>query len=290
MVLNKRIAGVWVGDSHPVRLMGVINLGPDSFYKGSIVPTVEESVIKAKKMVVEGAEFLDLGAMSTAPGVKPISETEELERLIPTLEAVTESVKVPISVDTFRSNVADQALKAGAHIINDVSGFKIDHEMVDVLADYDVPSIVMATRNKIGDPLTVPEIIDCLKNSIHLAEKQNYDSRNIIIDPAIGRWVPEKTYQFNLDIIKDLDALLELNRLILIGISRKSFIHEILDRPEPEDRLPGTLGTTAIAVYNGAHIVRTHDVGITSDVVQLSKMLRDRKLEKPLNPKPNLFK
>ncbi len=275
MTINRKIAGVWIGDTHPVRVMGVLNLSPESFYKGSVVSKENSAVAKAKQMVAAGAEFLDLGATSTAPGVKPISTEEEMSRLIPVLKAVFEVVDVPISVDTFRAAVADEALKNGAQIINDVSSFKKDSEMVGVLKDHDAPAIIMATNKTIGDPLKIPEIIDCLQSSIAQVESLGYNSDNIIVDPAIGRWVPEKTYQYNMDIIRNLNEISKLERPILVGISRKSFIHEILDRPEPGDRLPGTLGTTAIAVYNGAHIVRTHDVAPTIDVVRLAKMLRD---------------
>jgi dihydropteroate synthase len=255
--------------------MGVLNLGPESFYKGSVVNTEKLAGKRAVQMVEEGAEFLDLGAVSTAPGVGEISETDELSRLLPILKTVLDVVDVPISIDTFRSEVADKALNMGAHIINDVSGFLLDKNMVGILHDHDVPSIIMATKAKIGDPLTMPDIVKALNNSIKLSEEQNYDSKKIIIDPAIGRWVPEKTYQFNLDIIKQLKDLMSLNRPILVGISRKSFVHEILNRPDPKDRLAGTLSATAVSVINGAHIVRTHDVAVTSDVVRIAELLRE---------------
>jgi dihydropteroate synthase len=277
MVVNNEIAGVWFGDSHPVRLMGVLNLGLESFYQGSIVSTQKLAIDRAKQMVTEGAELLDLGAMSTAPCVKKITEEEERSRLLPILKAVLDEVDVPISVDTYRSKIAEDALKLGAKIINDVSGFMMDENMVHVLKDNNAPSILMATKERIGDPLTMLEIINCLKNSMIKAEKVGYDTSNIIIDPAIGRWVPEKTYQYNLDIIRELNQLSELNRIILVGISRKSFIHELLNRPDPNDRLHGTLGATAIAVYNGAHIIRTHDIGVTSDVVRIAQLIRDNR-------------
>ena len=280
MEINSCIAGIWVGDSHPVRIMGVLNLGPESFYKGSVVNTAKDATAKAVQMVDDGAEFLDLGAVSTAPGVSKISSEKERAKLIPVLKAVLDAVDVPISVDTYRSEIALETLKLGARIINDVSGFTKDAKMVKVLAEYDAPSVIMATQKKIGDPLTMPKIIDCLKRSIEHAMKNNYEPKNIVVDPAIGRWVPEKTYQYNLDIIKQLTMLEELKRPILVGISRKSFIHEILDRPDPNDRLAGTLSTTAIAVYNGAHIVRTHDVAVTSDVVRIAKLLRDKSSDK----------
>jgi dihydropteroate synthase len=254
--------------------MGVLNLGPESFYKGSVVNTEKLAEERAVQMVEEGAEYLDLGAVSTAPGTGDISESNELARLLPILKTVLDAVDVPISIDTFRSTVADKALNVGAHIINDVSGFLLDENMVGVLRDHDAPSIIMATKTRIGDPLTMPEIIDALNTSIKLSEDQNYDSEKIIIDPAIGRWVPEKTLQFNLDIIKKLKDLEQLKRPILVGISRKSFVHEILNRPDPKDRLAGTLSATAVSVINGAHIVRTHDVAITSDVVRVAELLK----------------
>ena len=274
MYINRKICGVWVGDKHPVRIMGVLNLGPESFYKGSIVTTEAATVERAKEMVIEGAEFLDLGAMSTAPGVNNISEDEELSKLLPVLKAVLDAVDVPISVDTFRPNVANEALNIGANIINDVSGFKHDKNMVKILADHDTPSVIMATNRVIGDPLTVPEIIKSLQESLDLTKKFDYDRGKVIVDPAIGRWVPEKTYQYNLNIIKQLSELIQLDCPILVGISRKSFIHEILARPDPKERLFGSLSATAIAVINGAHIVRTHDVAATRDVVRVAELLK----------------
>ena len=275
MTVDRNVADVQVGDAQPVRVMGVLNLGPDSFYKGSVVSTVHDAVARAEQMVAEGADFLDLGAMSTAPGVKPVSLADEQARLLPVLEAVLAAVDVPVSVDTYRAPVAEAAINAGARIINDVSGFIKDPRMVDVIAEYDVPAVVMATRKVIGDTLSMQDILDSLKNSLHLVEATGYDSTKVIVDPGIGRWVPEKTYQYNLDIIRDLNRLSELDRLVLIGISRKSFIHEILDRPDPNDRLPATLAATAVAVINGAHIVRTHDVAQTFDAVKIAKMLSD---------------
>ncbi len=275
MVIEAEIAGVKVGDRYPVRLMGVLNLGKESFYKGSVVSTIDIALERAEQMVSEGADFLDLGAMSTAPGVKNISEMEERDRLIPILKVVLDSVNVPISVDTFRSQIAEEALKLGARIINDVSSFKYDDKMVQVLKRYDAPAIIMATNKIIGDPLTMPDIIESIKNTINFAENQGYSSSNIVIDPGIGRWVPEKNFKYNLKIIKYLNKLSTLNCPILVGLSRKSFIHEILNRPNPENRLYGTLSATAISVFNGAHIIRTHDVGITSDVTKIAKALRE---------------
>ena len=278
MAVNIKIAGIWFGDSHPVRIMGVLNLGTESFFKGSIVDNERAAVARAEQMVAEGADLLDLGAMSTAPGAREISIEEETSRLIPILSAIRTAVDVPLSVDTFRSEVAKAALENGADIINDVSAFKKDDRMVEVLIEFDAPAVIMATKTDIGDPMTMSEINDSLRNSIKLAERQGYNTKNIILDPAIGRWVPEKTVQYNLDTIKNLNALSDLERPILVGISRKSFIHEVLDRPDPADRLLGSLSATAIAVYNGAHIVRTHDITSTSDVIKIAEAIRDSNL------------
>ena len=281
--IDRELAGIKIGDAHPVRIMGVLNLGPESFFKGSVVNTVELAVERAILMVQEGAEILDIGAVSTAPGVKEISEVQEHERLMPILEAVLDAVKVPISIDTFRAGIAEEALKNGAKIINDVSGYKMDNSMVKILCEHDAPSVIMATKNIIGDPLTVPEIYGALQSSIKIAEIHGYDSTKIIIDPAIGRWVSDKTYQYNFDIINNLNKFSKLNMPILVGISRKSFIHEVLNRPDPLDRLMGSLSSTAISVYNGAHIVRTHDVAQTVDVVKMAELLRQCAKESDIN-------
>ncbi len=273
-MIKRELAGIQIGDTEPVRIMGILNLGSESFYKGSVINTVDSAVSRAIQMVSEGADFLDLGAMSTAPGVKNISESEELSRLKPILRAVLDAVDVPISVDTFRSHIADESLKMGAQIINDVSGFVKDENIIEILQDHNAPSIIMATNDQIGDPLTVQDTKRALKKSIQLAESKGYDSTKIIIDPAIGRWVPKKNYKYNIELIKNLKKFSQLNHPILVGISRKSFIHEILNRPDPEDRLGGTLSATTVAVINGAHIVRTHDVKITSEVVKIAELLR----------------
>lgn len=276
-LIESELAGLEIGDQHPVRLMGVINLSQESFYKGSVAQSSQEAVTRAVKMVEEGAEILDIGAMSTAPKVKHKTYAQERERLIPILKKILDNVDVPISIDTYRSKVADEALDLGAHIINDISGFKKDPKIIDVLKDHDTPSIIMATDKKPGDPHTIDQITDSLLTSIKLADKKGYDTDKIIIDPGIGLWIPTKVYKYNLDIINNLGRFRCIGKPILVGISRKSFIGDVLGRSNPFERLTGTLAATAIAVYNGAHIVRTHDVGETLDIVRLSQRLRGRR-------------
>jgi dihydropteroate synthase len=275
-LIESDLAGLKIGDLHSVKLMGVINLSQESFYKGSVAKSSNEAVDRAVKMVEEGAEILDIGAMSTAPKVKHKTYSQERDRLMPILKKILNNVDVPISIDTYRSKVADEALNLGAHIINDISGFKNDPRIIDVVKDHDAPSIIMATNKKPGDPHTVDEIIDTLVSSIDLADKKGYDTRKIVLDPGIGLWVPTKVYKYNLDIVNNLGRFRCLGKPILVGISRKSFIGDVLGRSNPFERLKGTLAATAIAVYNGAHIVRTHDVGETYDIVRLSQRMRGR--------------
>ncbi|MFX0138725.1 MAG: dihydropteroate synthase [Candidatus Hodarchaeota archaeon] len=271
--INLKIANLNIGDKYPVRTMGIINLSKESFYKGSVV-TQDNLIDTVRLMEDEGAEFLDVGARSTAPGVESISIKEEEERLIPALKRILDITKCLISIDTQYSSVAEKALSLGAHLINDISGLKTDLKLVKVISNYNCPVILMATKKVPGDCHTIPEIINELKNSINIAKSNGIDTNNIIIDPGIGRWVNSKTYEYNLQIIKSLESLRTLQKVILVGISRKSFIGDVLNIPDPANRLNGSLAATVIAVYNGAHIIRTHDVGAQIEMVKMAKALR----------------
>ncbi|MDI6888126.1 MAG: dihydropteroate synthase [Methanocellales archaeon] len=273
--IDAEIASIKIGDFCPSRIMGVINLSEESFYKGSIVRAEQVAEI-ATKMVEGGADMLDVGARSTAPGVKPISVEEEEKRLFPALRNVLDAVDVPVSVDTQYADIAEKVLRMGTHIINDISGLKTDPNMVNVISDFDVPVVLMASKKKPGDCLTFQEIKTSLIDSITLAEKSGIDK--IIVDPGIGRWTSEKTYEFNLAIINDLERLRALERPVLVAISRKSFIGDVLGIENPYDRLAGTLACTAIAVYKGAHIIRTHDVRETKDIIRMAEAVRGRQI------------
>ncbi|MHA1379784.1 MAG: dihydropteroate synthase [Candidatus Helarchaeota archaeon] len=279
ITINTKIINLRVGDSYPVRTVGIINLSKESFYKSSIVTSKNLSK-QVELMVDEGAEILDIGARSTAPGVAPISIEEEKKRLIPALKKVLDMTNCIISIDTQYSTIADNALSIGAHIINDISGFQTDPNMVKVISNHDCPVILMATNKIPGDCCTISEIFHALKNSIDTAIKNEIDDKNIIIDPGVGRWIDSKTYEYNLDILNNLESFRSLKKIILVGISRKSFIGDVLNIPNPSDRLNGSLASTVIAVYNGAHIIRTHDVKAQIEMVKMAKTLRDRKLGK----------
>ncbi|MDD2777671.1 MAG: dihydropteroate synthase [Methanocellales archaeon] len=274
MKTSDEIVSMKIGDSCPPKIMGVINLSEESFYKGSIV-SGDEVGKRASTMVEEGADMIDVGARSTAPGVRQISVQEEKERLLTALKDVVD-LGVPISVDTQYSDIAEMALNMGACMINDISGLKKDPRMADVLSDFDVPAILMASKVKPGDRLTFPDIVASLVDSITLAERKGISK--IIIDPGIGRWVKEKTYEYNLAIISGLERLLVLGKPVLVAISRKSFIGDVLGIAEPSDRLAGTLACTAIAVYKGAHIVRTHDIKETRDIIRMATAIRGKQI------------
>ncbi len=268
-MIDKAIAGLKVGDNQPVRVMGVINLSRESFYKGSVVSadSVREAALK---MVGEGADFIDIGARSTWPLAKKISMEEERSRLIPAVKTLAD-IGVPLSVDTMFADIAEEAINAGAGIINDVSGFTADDGMIDVAREHNCPAILMASSRVPGDPVGMDAVIEALGRIITKAEGMGIN--NIIIDPAIGRWTPEKLPMYDYETIDNLQRLRFFGKPVLAAISRKSFIGETLNKPA-EERLYGSLAATAIAVRNGAHIIRTHDVAPTVDAVRVAERAR----------------
>ncbi|MHA1267130.1 MAG: dihydropteroate synthase [Candidatus Helarchaeota archaeon] len=274
MPLAVDIAGVQIGNSSPIRIMGIINLSPESFYSKSVYTRPMEVLQQAREMLEEGCDFLDIGGRSTAPGVTSISIQEEKERVLPILKTLVKECPVPISIDTQYAEVAHRALELGAQIVNDVSGLRTDPQLLSIVKEFDCPLIVMASKKVPGDCLTMDEILNALKWAIHQTIQAEINPTNLIIDPGIGRWVAHKTYEYNIKIINELKQLQTLRKPILVGISRKSFIGDILQLPDPADRLIGTLAATAIAVYNGAHIIRTHDVKETREAIGVAESFR----------------
>ena len=272
-MIEKTIAGLKVGDDQPVRIMGVINLSKESFYKNSVVSPVHVHDA-ALKMINEGADLIDVGARSTWPLAARISKDEERSRLIPAVRALAD-IPVPISVDTMFSDLAEEALFAGAKIINDVSGFTNDEKMMDVAGKYACPVILMASNNIPGDPVGMDAIIESLGRIIERAQNCGISPDSIIIDPAVGKWTPEKLPIYDYETIDNIARLRIFKKPILAAISRKSFIGDILNKPATE-RLYGSLAATAIAVRNGAHIIRTHDVAPTADAVRVAEAARAR--------------
>jgi len=274
MVVDTDICGIKVGDRYPSHVMGIINLSPESFYESSVV-SPDSALEIALKMVENGATFLDLGARSTWRFSEQISKKEELERILPSLKALEGNVDAVISVDTMFSEIAEEALKRGAEIVNDVSGFTADPRMIDVVADYGCPAVVMASREVPGDLLGMDSIIEALDSIIQAAEARGIKQEKLILDPAIGKWTDEKLPIYDFETLDDFERLKIFEKPLLAALSRKSFIGDVLEKPVTE-RLYGSLAAAAIAVYKGAHIIRTHDVPETFDVVKLSGALRSR--------------
>jgi len=258
-------------------LMGVLNVTPDSFSDGGLFFDKEKAIAHGLKMVEEGADIIDIGGESTRPSSKPLELEEELRRVIPVIESLAKEVAVPISIDTYKSTVAQRAIQAGAEIINDISGLHFDPSLAKVAAKEDTPLVLMHIR---GTPETMQkdvhynslfsEILQYLKESIQRAESAGLDPRQIIIDPGIGFG---KTVEDNLLIIKNLYEFRILGKPILLGTSRKTFIGKILNT-EVGDRLEGTLSSIAIGVLNGAHIIRSHDVLQAKKAIAVADAIR----------------
>jgi len=246
-----------------VLVMGVLNLTPDSFYDGGRYTTTQLAVARALEMVEEGADIIDIGGESSRPGARSVSLDEELARIVPVVEALTSRSDVLISVDTTKSAVARAAIDSGATIINDISALRFDPEMGRVMAQAGVYLVLMHMQ---GTPETmqqdpeytdvVAEIRSFLQERIHSAISTGIDRERLVVDPGIGFG---KRLPHNLSVLRRLAELKELGVPILIGLSRKSFLGEILDLPTSE-RLVGTIAANAIAIVNGADIIRVHDV------------------------------
>ena len=248
--------------SSRTHIMGILNVTPDSFSDGGKFLNAELAVEQGIKMVDQGVDIIDIGAESTRPGANPVSEEEELSRLIPVIEELKIATDIPISVDTYKSNVAEEAIKKGADVINDISGLRFDAEMKNVLAKYNTPVVIMHIKGEPKNMQVNPhyddlmnEIYNYMAESIELA-KQAGLKNSIIIDPGIGFG---KRPGDNYEILRRLSEFQGLGCPVLIGPSRKSFIGNVLDLP-PDQRIEGTAAAVAIGIQNGAHIVRVHDV------------------------------
>ncbi len=274
-----------IGDSHPVVIMGVINLSPESFYQGSVLTNIDELAKTINEMLKNGAKMLDIGARSTAPWSDKITVEDELKRIIPVVEKTCKLIpkEIIVSIDTQYEIVAKECYKITQEqkrnmIINDVSNLKTDTELSDFVVKNDIPIILMASNKVPGDILLIADIISSLKLSINSLEKAGLDKNKIIVDPGIGAWIPEKAFEHDLGIINNLEQLRVLKKPILIALSRKSFIGNALGIPDPENRYFGSLSSSAIAVYNGAHVVRSHDVSNDfNDFAQMAKILRENR-------------
>jgi dihydropteroate synthase len=239
-------------------VMGILNVTPDSFSDGGRWVDLDRAVEHARQMVAEGADVIDIGGESTRPGAEKVGLEEELRRVIPVVERLAHEVDVPLSIDTYKAEVARQALRAGAHIINDVWGFKADPEMAGVCAEFGCPVILMHNREKprgaLEDP--VAGMIDDLRECLQLARAAGVKEERIWLDPGIGFG---KTHEQNLLVMKRLEELTALGYPVLLATSRKSMIGNVLGLPV-EQRVEGTAATVALGIAKGVKMVRVHDV------------------------------
>jgi dihydropteroate synthase len=237
-------------------IMGILNITPDSFSDGGRFNSIQAAINHAKAMVAEGADIIDIGGESTRPGHVQVSIEEEIKRVVPIIEALSKQLKVPISVDTYKGRVAELAVKAGAAMINDVWGFKQDKYIAEVAARYNVPCCLMHNRDNKNYNNLIGDILKDLEESITIALKAGVKRENIIIDPGIGF---AKSQEDNLKTMNNLEKLNRLGYPVLLGTSRKSMIGLALDLPV-EERLEGTLATTAIGIIKGCEFIRVHDI------------------------------
>lgn len=254
-------------------IMGVLNVTPDSFFDKGRFFDKKKAIDHALGMARDGADIIDIGGESTRPGAKEVNVDEELDRTIPVIEALAKKIKKPISIDTRKARVASFALEAGARIINDISALRHDPLMAGVAASRRAVIILMHMK---GLPETMQrepryknitkEISAYLKESIRIASKAGIKKEDIIIDPGIGFG---KTLTHNLEILRCLRTFKSLGYPVCVGTSRKSFIGKILGSDNPEDRLTGTIATSAVAIMNGADLIRAHDV---KEAVQASRV------------------
>jgi len=261
----------------PTLVMGILNVTPDSFSDGGKFYSTNDAFNHALKMIQDGADIIDIGGESTRPGADSLDDDEEMSRIIPVIQALRKESDILLSIDTYKSSVAEKAIEAGANIINDISGLCFDPKMVSLVADKNVPVVIMHIK---GTPKTMQEnpvygdLIGELKafflKQIQLAKKNGVKQSQMILDPGIGFG---KKYDDNFTILNQLNEICNLGYPVMIGPSRKSFIGQTLDLP-PGDRVEGTAAAVSAGILNGARIVRVHDVKAMKRVVTITEKIR----------------
>jgi len=280
-----KIANVRVGGKNPVRIMGILNTSPESFYKKSVKTNKTHIKNTVKLMEDQGADFIDIGGMSTAPYLSTIvSEKIESKRILNAIKIIQNYSNLPISVDTCRAKVAKDALECGVEIINDISGLKFDKKMQDVVSEFS-PSIILCAYNSktvSGNSVSVTKKL--LRDSLKIALKSQIPLDKIVLDPAIGFFrktgkgsfytkIKTDWLERDLSILKNLTSVKQ-NYPILISVSNKSFIGKFLGKDNPSDRLFGSIAAETVSVMNGANIIRTHNVEATKDAISIASALR----------------
>ncbi|GDY15654.1 dihydropteroate synthase [Nitrosopumilaceae archaeon] len=280
------LGNVGVGGKNPVRIMGILNTSPESFYKKSIKITKQQITNTIKQMEIDGADFIDVGGMSTAPYLSTsVSEKIESQRILNAIQIIQNVSNLPISVDTCRANVAKSALEHGIEIINDISGLKYDDKMIDVIREYG-PSLILCafdSKTVVGD---IQSTKNLLKDSLKIAKIAGIPSSKIVLDPAIGFFrktgkgsfftkIKSDWLERDLSVIQNLKSIKQ-QYPILISVSNKSFIGKLLGKENVSDRLFGSLAAEVVSVLNGADIIRTHNVAETKDAIMIAVKLSKR--------------
>jgi len=282
-----RLGPISVGGFNPVRIMGIINTSPESFFKASVITDSKKLAQRIKEMEDDGANFVDVGGMSTAPYLDTvISETTEIERITRAVKIIQKISNLPISVDTCRAKVAKAALELGVDIINDISGLKYDKEMKGIVEKFGPSLILCAFSKRVVIGNQIQQVRNLLRESLTIAKSANISSNKIVIDPAIGFFRKSGKNNFFTKINSDWlkRDLLILNNLrlikqknpILVSVSRKSFIGSLLKIKNPDERLYGSIAAEVIAVLNGADIIRTHNVRATREAIEITQKLSSR--------------
>ncbi|MGQ9697393.1 MAG: dihydropteroate synthase [Armatimonadota bacterium] len=266
-------------------VMGILNVTPDSFSDGGLYLDAKLAVEHALQMLRDGADIIDVGGESTRPGAQPVPADEEMRRVLPVIERLAEETNAPISIDTYKSSVAREALKAGACIVNDISGLRFDSEIAAIAAESGAYLIVM---HSIHTPATmqvnpqyddvVAEVREFLKRQSEEAQRRGVPRDRIIVDPGIGFG---KTVEHNLELLRRLPELVQLGYPVLVGVSRKSFIGAVLEGAPPSERLEGTLAAVTLSIAWGARIVRVHDVAPTVKAARVADAILFRPLACP---------
>jgi len=255
-------------------IMGIVNVTPDSFYAGSQFPAAQAATEAALRQVEQGADILDFGGESTRPGHVPISGDEEIARVIPVIEAAVRATAAPVSIDTYKARVAEAALKAGAHIVNDIWGFSREPEIAHVAAAHGAAAVLMHNRETIDGSLDIiEEFKRFFGTALDRAKKAGIPDDRIVLDPGIGFG---KSFEQNLAAIGRLGELVQFGFPVLLGVSRKSFIGKLFPS-EPAERLPATIAANTMGIMAGAAIVRVHDVAEHAQALRIADRIKEER-------------
>lgn len=268
MIIGNRVFDA----EHRTYIMGILNVTPDSFSDGGKFNQMDAALYHAEEMIRDGADIVDVGGESTRPGHTVISDDEEISRVAPVIEAIKSRFDIPVSIDTYKGKVTEAALKAGADLVNDIWGFKFDHKVAELTAQYGAACCLMHNRSEPTYQDYLNDVVADLKECVRIAKNAGVSDDKIILDPGVGFG---KTYQMNLEIINHVDMLHSLGFPILLGTSRKSVIGQTLNLPT-DQRVEGTLATTVVGVLKGCAFVRVHDIKENKRVIQMTEAIMGR--------------